>query len=208
MRDKKAVFLDRDGTIVVHEPYLCSPDQLKLLPYAAEGLRHFQKMGYFVFIITNQSGVARGFFDEERLLLIHDKLLTMLQKEGITVTGIYYCPHHTEGVVEQYRVACDCRKPKPKMILDAANKYHVDLSLSLMIGDAAVDMQAGKNAGCICVLVTPPQSDVPDELSKSADYVVNDLREAAGVAQASRLHKKNSRRDACAIDELNSKHER
>ncbi|HJW87144.1 MAG TPA: HAD family hydrolase [Candidatus Brocadiaceae bacterium] len=181
MRDKKAVFLDRDGTIVVHEPYLSSPDRLKLLPYAAEGIRLFQKMGYFVFIITNQSGIARGFFDEERLLLIHDKLLTMLQKEGITVTGIYYCPHHTEGVVAQYTVACDCRKPKPKMILDAANKYHVDLSRSLMIGDAAVDMQAGKNAGCICVLVKNPHSDASDELSKSADYVVNDLREAAVI---------------------------
>jgi len=181
MKNKKAVFLDRDGTIVAHEPYLSSPDQLKLLPYAAEGIRRFQKMGYFVFIITNQSGIARGFFDEKRLLLIHDKLLDMLQREGITINGIYYCPHHTEGVIEQYRVACDCRKPQPKMILDAAHKYHVDLSQSLMIGDSAVDIQAGKNAGCICVLVTPPHSDVPDELLKNADHVVNDLKEAAGI---------------------------
>ncbi len=181
VRDKRAVFLDRDGTIIVHEPYLSSPDQLKLLPYAAEGIRLFQKMGYFVFIITNQSGIARGFFDEKCLLLIHDKLITMLQKEDITINGIYYCPHHTEGVVEQYRVACDCRKPKPKMILDAANKYHVDLAQSLMIGDSAVDMQAGKNAGCICVLVKNPHSDVSDEISKNADYIVNDLREAAGI---------------------------
>lgn len=181
MKNKKAVFLDRDGTIVVHEPYLSSPDQLKLLPYAAEGIRLFQKMGYFVFIITNQSGIARGFFDEERLQHIHDKLLNMLQKESVTINGIYYCPHHTDGVVEPYRVACDCRKPKPKMILDAANKYHVNLAQSLMIGDAAVDMQAGKNAGCICVLVKNPRCDVSDELSENADYVVNDLREAARV---------------------------
>ncbi len=181
MKNKKAVFLDRDGTIVVHEPYLSSPDQLKLLPYAAEGIRLFQKMGYFVFIITNQSGIARGFFDEERLLLIHDKLLNMLQKESVTINGIYYCPHHTDGVVETYRVACDCRKPKPKMILDAANKYPVNLAQSLMIGDSAVDMQAGKNAGCICVLVKNPRCDVSDELSENADYIVNDLREAARI---------------------------
>lgn len=182
MKNKKAVFLDRDGTIVINEPYLRSPDQLKLLPHAADGIRLFQKKGYLVFIITNQSGIARGLFDEECLLLIHDKLLNMLQEEGITINGIYYCPHHTEGVVEQYRVACDCRKPKPKMILDAANKYHIDLAQSLMIGDSATDMQAGKNAGCICVLVKNPRCcNVPSELSKNADYIVDNLREAAGI---------------------------
>src|SRR3990170_3263534 len=89
MNKKKAVFLDRDGTIVIHEPYLSSPDQLKLLPNAAEGIRLFKESGYLVIVITNQSGIARGFFDEEHLVLIHKKLMRMLEEEGITIDDIY-----------------------------------------------------------------------------------------------------------------------
>jgi D-glycero-D-manno-heptose 1,7-bisphosphate phosphatase len=177
---KKAVFLDRDGTIVVHEPYLSFPDQLKLLPNAAEGIRLFKESGYLVIVITNQSGIARGFFDEERLTLIHKKLLRMMKEEGITIDDIYYCPHHTEGVIEQYSLDCDCRKPKPKMLLNAARQHNIDLTQSMIIGDSEVDMLAGKNAGCTSVLIRNGFTDSTNTASITGmDYVVKDLLEAA-----------------------------
>ena len=180
MNKKKAIFLDRDGTIVVHEPYLSSLDQLKLLPNAVEGIRLFKKSGYLVIVITNQSGIARGVFDEERLTLIHKKLMRMLKDEGIEIDDIYYCPHHTEGVIEQYTLDCDCRKPKPKMLLNAAKQHNVNLTQSLMIGDSEVDMLAGKNAGCTCVLIKNACSNNTSVTSMAdTDYVVKDLLEAA-----------------------------
>src|SRR3989304_6008004 len=182
VKKKKAVFLDVDGTIVVHEPYLSSPDQLKLLPNAAEGIRLFKESGYLVIVITNQSGIARGFFDEERLALIHKKLMRMLGEKGIAIDDIYYCPHHTEGVIEQYALDCDCRKPKPKMLLNAARQHNIDLTQSLMIGDSEVDMQAGKNAGCTSILIRNGYTDDTDSNSiAGTDYVVRDLLEAARI---------------------------
>src|SRR3972149_239759 len=180
MNKKKAVFLARRGPMVVHEPYLSSPDQLKLLPNAAEGIRLFKESGYLVIVITNQSGIARGFFDEEHLVLIHKKLMRMLEEEGITIDDIYYCPHHTEGVVEQYALDCDCRKPKPKMLLNAAKQHHIDLTQSVMIGDSEVDMLAGKNAGCTSILIRNGCTDSTNTPSITGmDYVVKDLLEAA-----------------------------
>ena len=182
MNKKKAVFLDRDGTIVIHEPYLRSPDQLKLLPNAAEGIRLFKESGYLVIVITNQSGIARGFFDEERLTLIHKKLMSMLKDEGVEIDDIYYCPHYTEGVVEEYKLDCDCRKPKPKMLLNAAKQHNIDLTQSVMIGDSAADMLAGKNAGCKCVLIKNVCNDNSLVFRiASTDYVVRDLLEAARI---------------------------
>lgn len=182
MKKRRAVFLDRDGTMIVHEHYLSSPDQLKLLPHASQGIRLFKERGYLVIVITNQSGIARGFFDEERLMLIHEKLTGMLKDEGALIDDWYYCPHHTEGVIEHYRMDCDCRKPKPGMILAAARKYHIDLAQSLMIGDAETDMLAGKNAGCKSILIQNAESDDADAISgKGVDYVVKDLMEAARI---------------------------
>lgn len=179
MNKRKAVFLDRDGTIVVHKPYLSSPDQLVLLPNAAKGILLFKELGYLVIIVTNQSGVARGFFDEERLMHIHKKLIDMLKNEGVSIDNIYYCPHWEEGIVEKYKMACDCRKPKPKLILDAAKQYSIDLSRSIMVGDSEVDMLAGKSAGCKCVLIRNTSGNCIS--AAEVDYVAEDLLEAAGL---------------------------
>lgn len=180
MKKRKAVFLDRDGTIVVHEHYLSSPDHLKLSPNASQGIRLFQEHGFLIIVITNQSGIARGFFDEERLMLIHTKLTGLLKDEGVIIDDWYYCPHHPEGNIERYTMDCDCRKPKPGMILDAARKHHIDLAQSLMIGDSESDMLAGKNAGCACVFIRNGcrnSASIPPTICM--DYVVKDLLEAA-----------------------------
>lgn len=180
MKKRKAVFLDRDGTIVVDTHFLSSPDQLKLLPNAAKGIRLFKENGYLVIVVTNQSGIARGFFDEGRLILIHEKLVSMLKDEGAMIDDIYYCPHLTEGIIEQYKLDCDCRKPKPKMFLDAAKQHNIDLTQSLMIGDSEVDMLAGKNAGCKCVLIEGAnQNDKHVFSTAGVAYIVKDLLDAA-----------------------------
>ncbi|TVL95799.1 MAG: D,D-heptose 1,7-bisphosphate phosphatase [Candidatus Kuenenia stuttgartiensis] len=181
MKKNKAAFLDRDGTIVVHTPYLSSPEQLKLLPHAVEGIRLFKDHDYLIIVVTNQSGVARGYFDEESLIQIHEKLKKILIREKAEVDAFYYCPHHAEGVVEQYRVHCDCRKPQPKMLFDAAQQYNIDLSQSIMIGDSPVDILAGKEAGCKSALIINPnhEQEADPDAPFGADYVVKDLLEAA-----------------------------
>lgn len=179
-KKKKAVFLDRDGTIVAHKPFLSSPDELELLTNAAEGLRLFKKYGYMAILVTNQSGIARGFFNEGQLALVHKKLLNMLEDEGITIDDVYYCPHHIEGVIEKYKIVCECRKPKTGMFQSAARRHSIDLSRSIMIGDSEVDMMAGKNAGCKSILIKNTHSDeILRNLVVNVDYIVNDLLEAA-----------------------------
>ena len=181
MKKRKAVFLDRDGTIVVNSDYLSSPDQLRLLPNAAQGIRLFKEYGYLVIVVTNQSGIARGFFDEERLSLIHKKMIRMLGKEGAAIDDLYYCPHHpSEGILRQYAVNCACRKPKPGLLLEAARKYNIDLTQSLMIGDSVeYDTQAGKNAGCKRVLICGNNPNNSFQIGREYDYAVKDLLEAA-----------------------------
>src|SRR5574341_1175512 len=176
MKKKKAVFFDRDGTIVVHENYISSPDQLRLLPNAAQGIRLFKENGYLIIVVTNQSGIARGFFDEERLSLIHKKLIRMLEEEGAVIDDLYYCPHHpNEGIIEQYAVNCACRKPKPGMFLEAARKYNIDLTQSLMIGDSVeVDMQSCKNAGCKRILICGNNQNNYFQIGRDYEYVVKD----------------------------------
>ncbi|MCF6147561.1 MAG: HAD family hydrolase [Candidatus Kuenenia sp.] len=179
MKKNKAVFLDRDGTIVAHIPYLNSPRQLKLLPHAVEGIRLFKEHGYLVIVVTNQSGIARGYFDEESLMQIHDKLKKILTQEKAEVDDIYYCPHYAEGIVEQYKVHCECRKPRPKMLFDAAKQYNIDLSQSIMIGDSQVDVLVGKEAGCKSIFIRDANQVSNGGLHFGADYVVKDLLEAA-----------------------------
>jgi len=180
MKKHKAVFLDRDGTIITHIPYLNSPQQLQLLPNAAEGIRLFKKRGFWVIVVTNQSGIARGYFDETCLNQIHDKLISMLKKKGAALDGLYYCPHYIDGIVEKYKVACECRKPGTKMLSDAAQKYNIDLARSVMIGDSLVDIRVGKQAGCKSILIGHASENKEDD-RQGADFAVRDLLEAANL---------------------------
>lgn len=119
----------------------------------------------------------------------------MLEEEGVEIDGIYYCPHHTEGVIEKYKINCECRKPGPGMLLDAARRYNIDLTQSLMIGDSETDMLAGKNAGCRCALI---RNSRVDEMSATQmmgiDYVVKDLWEAAKLISVNNDDESNFRR--------------
>ena len=150
---RPAVFFDRDGTINVEVEYLAQPEQLVLLPTVAETISMLNSRGILVVVITNQAGVARGYFPEHRLEAIHERLRQLLAAQNAFVDGIYYCPHHATAGLGKYRVVCDCRKPMPGMLTRAAKELGIDLQRSMMIGDRESDLQAGANAGCRTALV-------------------------------------------------------
>lgn len=150
---RPAVFLDRDGTVNREVNYLSDPEQLELLPTVSQTIANLNARGVAVVVITNQAGIGRGFFPEDRLILVHQRLRELLAEQNATLDGIYYCPHHPTAGVGEYRIECDCRKPQPGMLIHAARDLGIDLSDSLMIGDRDTDLLAGANAGCQTALV-------------------------------------------------------
>ena len=154
---QKCVFLDRDGTLNKYVGFLRDIDQLELLPGAAEAVRRINASGYLAIVVTNQPVIARGEVTVPQLREIHNKLETLLGREGAYLDAIYYCPHHPhkgyEGEVPELKFDCDCRKPKPGMLLKAAEDFHIDLSASYMVGDGDNDVQCGLNAGCTPVKI-------------------------------------------------------
>lgn len=148
---QKAIFLDRDGTINKMVGFITKPEQFELLPGVAKAIKAINKSGYLAIVITNQPVIARGDCTFEQLQTIHNKMETELGKEGAFVDAIYVCPHHTDkgfsGERPEYKCDCDCRKPKPGLLLQAAKDFNIDLSQSYMIGDSDGDVKAGENAG-------------------------------------------------------------
>ena len=150
---KRALFLDRDGTLVEPRHYPSRPDDLILQAGIGPLLRAFQDADWELVVITNQSGLARGYFTEDDLEKMHGWLREMLGAWGVELNSIQFCPHHVEGVVPHLAMACECRKPEPGMLLNAARERNIDLSRSWMIGDILDDIEAGNRAGCRTALV-------------------------------------------------------
>ena len=158
LRNKqKAIFLDRDGTINEYVGFLSDIDDFKLINGTAEAIKMINQSGYLAIVVSNQPVIARGEVTLKGLQEIHNKMETLLGREGAYVDDIFYCPHHPdkgfEGERPEYKIECDCRKPKPGMLLEAAKQYNIDLSQSYMIGDSKNDIEAGQAAGCKVVYV-------------------------------------------------------
>lgn len=155
---QKAIFLDRDGTINKYVGFLRNIDDFELIDGVAEAIRKINESGYLAIVVTNQPVIARGEVSFEELEEIHNKMETLLGKEGAYLDAIYYCPHHPhkgyEGERSELKIACECRKPKPGMLFKAAEDFSIDLSQSWMIGDGENDVKAGINAGCKTVLLS------------------------------------------------------
>ncbi len=139
----KAVFLDRDGTIIRDREYLADPAGVEILKGAASGIRALRQAGFMVMLASNQSGVARGFFTEQDIWRVHERMQELLAAEGAELDGIYYCPHYPEGKVREYVRTCYCRKPGPDMLFTAAQERNIDLFESWTIGDKATDIEFG-----------------------------------------------------------------
>ncbi len=163
---QKAVFLNRDGTINKYVGFLRNPEELELLPGAAEAIRQINASGYLAIVVTNQPVIARGEVTIEQLDEIHNKLETLLGQDGAYLDAIYYCPLHPDkgfpGEISELKIDCDCRKPKPGMILKAAEDFNIDLSQSWMVGDDKRDMEARQTAGCKTLLL-PRNSTLFDD---------------------------------------------
>ena len=155
---QKCVFLDRDGTINKFNDFITRPEDFELIEGAAEAIKKINSLGYLAIVITNQPVIARGEIDFQTLDLIHMKMETDLGKHGAYIDDLFYCPHHPDkgfpGERPEFKIDCDCRKPKPGMIIKAAEKYNVDISQSYMVGDDMRDVKAGINAGCIPIFLT------------------------------------------------------
>ncbi|HWP81876.1 MAG TPA: HAD family hydrolase [Bacteroidota bacterium] len=147
------IFFDRDGTLNTEVDYLSRPEELTLLPGAARSIREANEAGVKVFVITNQSGIARGFFSEADLGGIHERLKRLLALEGAHIDKIYYCPHHPTFGIPPYRVDCTCRKPNTGMVEQAAREFNINLLNSFVVGDRCIDVQTGERAGCGTILV-------------------------------------------------------
>lgn len=177
----KALFLDRDGTLVVARHYPRGPEELELYPGVGAALRPFQDAGFRLVMITNQSGLAHGYFDEDVLTRMHDHLQSELGRDGVQLDAIYHCPHHPDGVVKELAVRCDCRKPGPGMIRQAARDLSIDPSRSWFAGDILDDMEAGNRAGCRTVLIDLGTESEPDLPSRQPDYVGRDTLHALAI---------------------------
>ena len=149
----KAVFIDRDGTLIKDIPYNAEPGFIEFLPHAIETLLRLKENNFLLILISNQSGVAKGFFTIDDVEKMHKTIQQQLSQHNMQFDAMYYCPHHPDGKIQKYKIECDCRKPKPGLVLQAASEHEVDLSNSWMIGDILNDVEAGNAAGCKTILL-------------------------------------------------------
>jgi D,D-heptose 1,7-bisphosphate phosphatase len=174
---RKCIFLDRDGTINKYVDNLSDIENFELIDVTAEAVRKINESEYLAIVATNQPMIAKGYLSEEELLNIHKKMETLLGKNHAYLNDIYYCPHYPEsgfeGEIKELKIDCDCRKPKPGMLLKASKEYNIDLKNSWMIGDRMIDVLAGKNALCKTIYIN-------DSLEKieNSDFVFKNILEA------------------------------
>jgi len=191
----KAIFFDRDDTLIEDPGYINSPDQVKLLDGVAEALNELKTLGYKLVVVTNQSAVARGIVTEKVLGEIHDRLKQILAEKNAFLDGIYYCPFHPEGVVPKYRKESDCRKPNPGMLHKAAAELDIDLRQSWCIGNSGRDVEAGRRAGCRTILIDKPAHHKGAASALAMAAVAADHR-AVNIKEAVNIIKKHLRSSA------------
>ncbi len=178
----KAVFIDRDGVINREKEYLHRIEEFEFIEGVFAACRLFADHGYRIVIVTNQSGIGRGYYSEQQYARLTEWMVAQFSGQGIAIADVFYCPHHPEQGLGEYRVACDCRKPGPDMLLAAAEKHQIDLSRSLMIGDKEADIQAGRAAGVAKTVLVRSGHPI-DEQASRADYVIDSLGELDAVQQ-------------------------
>ncbi|HEJ0331510.1 TPA: D-glycero-beta-D-manno-heptose 1,7-bisphosphate 7-phosphatase [Serratia marcescens] len=170
-----AIFLDRDGTINVDHGYVHEIDNFHFIDGVIDACRGLKKMGFALVMVTNQSGIARGKFSEDQFMYLTEWMDWSLADRDVDFDGIYFCPHHPEAVVEEYRQVCDCRKPQPGMLLQAQQELNIDMAASYMVGDKPEDMQAAIAAGVGTKVLVRTGKPVTEQGEKLADWVLNSL---------------------------------
>jgi D-glycero-D-manno-heptose 1,7-bisphosphate phosphatase len=181
----RTVFLDKDGTLIENHPFDRSSDRIQLLPGTVEGLQLLHQAGYVLVVITNQSGIAQGWFTRDAVTSQEIGLRIRLAAFDIPLAGFYVCPHHPDGTIAEYRRNCLCRKPKPGLLMQAACELRLDLGRSWMVGDILHDVEAGRSAGCRTILLTNGhETEWEMTPMRWPDLVANNLLEAAHLIMA------------------------
>ncbi|MBI4496137.1 MAG: HAD family hydrolase [Deltaproteobacteria bacterium] len=177
---RPAVFLDRDGTICEEVGYLDCPERLRLIPRSPEAIRRINQWGMGTVVVTNQSGVARGYFSEADLREVHERLLRLLEEQGAFLDGIYYCPHHPTVGEPPYRKVCSCRKPSSGLLLQAATDLDLDLRFSYAVGDRWADLEGAMRLGArgVLVLTGYGREELAAGQRSGVSHVAGDLYEA------------------------------
>lgn len=181
---ERAILLDRDGTLVEPQHYPSRPEQLRLFGGIDEPLRRLQAAGFRLAVITNQGGLALGYFGAAELTRMHEHLAAELARRGVRLDGIYHCPHHPDGRVAELAIDCDCRKPQPGMLLRAAADLDLDLARSWFVGDILDDIEAGRRAGCCTVLVDLGTESLPETPLRTPAFVARDTAHALRLIAA------------------------
>lgn len=187
---RRAVFLDRDGTINIEKNYLHKIEDFEFISGAPEAIKKLKDAGFLVIVVSNQSGIARGYFDEQAVMMLHQHIQTLLKSYGTVIDAFYFCPHHPEEGLGDYKVDCDCRKGNPGMLLQAAKEYDIDLQNSFMVGDKLADIEVGERVGCKSLLVLTgygsitalkPEAEVVEkcmDLGSAARLIVENMKDA------------------------------
>ena len=192
---RRAVFLDRDGTVADEVGYVNHASRIRLLSGSAEAVKRIREAGFLAVVVTNQAGVARDYFEEFVVHQANRRLVELLEREGAALDGIYYCPHHPREGAPPYRQDCQCRKPRPGMLLQAAEDLGIDLTRSYMVGDGLVDVGAARAAGVLPVMVltgygrghlehrrsrwTVEPEHIAEDLSAAVDWILGRERREA-----------------------------
>ncbi|MGC8554717.1 MAG: D-glycero-alpha-D-manno-heptose-1,7-bisphosphate 7-phosphatase [Candidatus Acidulodesulfobacterium sp.] len=175
----KCVFLDRDGVLIKDVGYLKNPEDIIILPGSLDALKDLKDAGYLLIIVTNQAGVAKGFFSVDDLAAVHDKLLKIYENNGIRIDDLYFCPHHDKGTIKPYNIKCSCRKPSAGMVLKGAAKFDIDTGRSFMVGDKDSDIMLAKNSGLKSFYIKNDMYEHDENIIP--DFYVKDLKEAAEI---------------------------
>ncbi|WP_396242739.1 D-glycero-beta-D-manno-heptose 1,7-bisphosphate 7-phosphatase [Hafnia alvei] len=170
-----AIFLDRDGTINVDHGYVHESDNFQFIDGVIDAMAKLKEMGYALVLVTNQSGIARGMFTEDQFMHLTEWMDWSLADRGVDLDGVYYCPHHPEGTVEEFRQVCDCRKPQPGMLLSAKEELNIDMSASYIVGDKIEDLLAGEAASVGTKVLVRTGKPVTPEAEAKADLVIKCL---------------------------------
>lgn len=182
---RRAVFIDKDGTLIHDLPFNVDPDRIRLAPGVAEGLPLLDAADYKLVVVSNQSGVARGLFPEAALEGVEQRLRALLDEIGVTLHGFYYCPHYAAGSVPSYSRDCSCRKPAPGLIARGARELDADLASAWLIGDILDDVEAGRRAGCRTILIdNGNETEWELNHARLPHHIVGDVHEAARLILA------------------------
>ncbi|MBI5657051.1 MAG: HAD family hydrolase [Geobacter sp.] len=178
---RKAVFLDRDGVIIVERNYICRAEDLEFIPRSIDGMKALVESGFELAIVTNQAGIGRGYFTEEDYHTFTDRMLSTLSMHGVRVGSVQFCPHHPTAGIGVYKTDCVCRKPKNGMLTKAAAELGVELKGAWLVGDKTTDIKAGIISGCSTILVKTGYGGSDKEVSAPPDYAADDLNAAAAI---------------------------